>query len=1058
MYFFRNLRFNLFATTALMLSVMLGTSGNLTIAQVVPDSTLGSQGSRVRRGATIRPNVRGILIDGGARRDRNLFHSLRELNVRQGQNVYFENPSGVENVLTRITGNTPSTIRGTLGVLGNANLFLLNPNGIIFGRGAKLDLTGSFIGTTATSLEFADGSDFSATSPEDVPLLTIEPPAALRFSTASQGIQLEDGALRVNQGRTLALVGDGIELQTGSLTAPNGRIELGSIAGRGSVQLNQDPDGFSLGYEDAPKFSDIRVSGAIQTRRNNLVIDPMLIRAPRGNITLQARNFDASLTRVSVTTFDRFDQDATGTLTINATGSVNLGNSSGLFARVAEGSQVQNTQEIRGITIDAADLTVNSGSEVTTSTSGRGDGGSLTIRATGVVEVNNGSLRSQVDQGARGNGGNLTIRASHLSVLNGGVISTSTTNSRHRFGNVRSRQIGNAGDIVIRAAEIEVRGNTDTDRASLISANINSPSRKFNRINAVNGGDIIINTENLSLQDGGIISSSVLNGARGRAGDLMIEGLRNGQPAELVEMSGVVRVSDRCCPAALLAQLEGGRGRGGSIIIRSRQVRLRERGQISTSSEGRGNAGNITILDADSVEVSGARNFIVDRIEEREGDGRTIFVDPVTFLGTALFSIVDDSGRGNSGTIRVQSQNLFIQTGGFITTANLGQGNAGRIIIRSQDVRVQDYGIITTDNSGQGNAGQIIIRSQDLRVQDNSSITTANSGQGNAGRINIRSRDLRVQDNSSITTANSGQGNAGRINIRSQDLRVQDNSSITTANSGQGDAGGIFIEALNSVKLIEGGELNASIAGGAELGSEQGGRIRVRTPFLFLDQGRIITETTAGDGGDIVLEGTTSGSFMDRLVLVNRSLISATAGTEEAGGDGGNVAIRTNSLLASGNSDIAANAFSGSGGAANVNALEQAFGIAGRDDRNRRTNDVTASSEQGSQGIVTFSTQPFVLESDLIELESVLADVPQVAQACEAAGRQSQLQLFVGRSTLPFDPGSETYSSSNPSPSTDVIEAQGWEPIGDGEFHFRAESPTPVTASPRPIISRCHVP
>jgi len=949
MYFFRNLRFNLFATTALMLSVMLGTSGNLTIAQVVPDSTLGSQGSRVRRGATIRPNVRGILIDGGARRDRNLFHSLRELNVRQGQNVYFENPSGVENVLTRITGNTPSTIRGTLGVLGNANLFLLNPNGIIFGRGAKLDLTGSFIGTTATSLEFADGSDFSATSPEDVPLLTIEPPAALRFSTASQGIQLEDGALRVNQGRTLALVGDGIELQTGSLTAPNGRIELGSIAGRGSVQLNQDPDGFSLGYEDAPKFSDIRVSGGIQTQRNNLVIDPMLIRAPRGNVTLQARNFDASSAQVSVTTFDRFGQDATGTLTINATGSVNLSNFSGLFARVAEGSQVQNTQEIRGITIDAADLTVNSGSEVTTSTSGRGDGGSLTIRATGVVEVNSGSLRSQVDQVARGNGGNLTIRASHLSVLNGGVISTSTTNSRHRFGNVRSRQIGNAGDIVIRAAEIEVRGNTNTNRESLISANINPPSRKFNRINAVNGGDIIINTENLSLQDGGIISSSVLNGARGRAGDLMIEGLRNGQPAELVEMSGVVRVSNRCCSAALLAQLEGGRGRGGSIIIRSRQVRLRERGQISTSSEGRGNAGNITILDADSVEVSGARDPIVDRIEERKENGRTIrirFLDPITFLGTALFSRVDRPGRGNSGTIRIQAQNLLIQNGG----------------------------------------------------------------------------------------------------------------SITTANSGQGDAGGILIEALNSVKLIEGGELNASIAGGLELDSEQGGRIRVRTPFLFLDQGRIITETTAGDGGDIVLEGTTSGSFMDRLVLVNRSLISATAGTEEAGGDGGNVAIRTNSLLASGDSDIAANAFSGSGGAANVNALEQAFGIAGRDDRNRRTNDVTASSEQGSQGIVTFSTQPFVLESDLIELEGVLADVPQVAQACETAGRQSQLQLFVGRSTLPFDPGSETYSSSNPSPSTDVIEAQGWEPIGDGEFHFRAESPTPVTASPRPIISRCHVP
>ena len=72
----------------------------------------------------------------------NLFHSFQEFNVDANKGVYFTSPVGIENILSRVTGNNPAKIFGKLGVLtGNANLFLINPNGIIFGANASLLLS-----------------------------------------------------------------------------------------------------------------------------------------------------------------------------------------------------------------------------------------------------------------------------------------------------------------------------------------------------------------------------------------------------------------------------------------------------------------------------------------------------------------------------------------------------------------------------------------------------------------------------------------------------------------------------------------------------------------------------------------------------------------------------------------------------------------------------------------------------------------------------------------------------------------------------------------------------
>ncbi|MDY7005450.1 MAG: filamentous hemagglutinin N-terminal domain-containing protein [Cyanobacteriota bacterium] len=160
------------------------------IAQLLPDDTLGEENSVV----TPNVNIKGIesdRIDGGAQRGGNLFHSFQEFNVQRGRGVYFSNPDGVANILTRITGSNTSNILGTLGVLGNANLFFINPNGIIFGPDAKLDIGGSFYGATADSILFENGFEFATSNPQAPPLLTVNVPMGLRLPENPGSIQVE---------------------------------------------------------------------------------------------------------------------------------------------------------------------------------------------------------------------------------------------------------------------------------------------------------------------------------------------------------------------------------------------------------------------------------------------------------------------------------------------------------------------------------------------------------------------------------------------------------------------------------------------------------------------------------------------------------------------------------------------------------------------------------------------------------------------------------------------------------------------------------------------------
>jgi filamentous hemagglutinin family protein len=250
----------------------LDTSCALAQSNIVPDGTLGNERS------TVIPNFQGLPVEeitGGATRGVNLFHSFQEFNVSAGRRAYFFSPNAtIQNILARVTGNNPSRILGTLGTFGNSNpnLFLINPNGIIFGQNARLDVGGSFLASTASAVTFPNGIVFSATNPQAPPLLTINVPLGLQFGANpgrilvqgdGQGTRLTSDlidtnkALRVPSNQTLALVGAEISLEGATLKTAGGRIELGSVAQNSLVTLTPTQNGFALGYGGVQNFGDI---------------------------------------------------------------------------------------------------------------------------------------------------------------------------------------------------------------------------------------------------------------------------------------------------------------------------------------------------------------------------------------------------------------------------------------------------------------------------------------------------------------------------------------------------------------------------------------------------------------------------------------------------------------------------------------------------------------------------------------------------------------------------------------------------------------------------------
>ncbi|EGK86326.1 filamentous hemagglutinin N-terminal domain-containing protein [Microcoleus vaginatus PCC 9802] len=756
------------------------------IAQIIPDNSLGAESSR-----TVPDTINNLPSDritGGATRGANLFHSLQQFNVGEGRGAYFANPNGIANIFTRVTGGNPSNILGVLGVLGNANLFLLNPKGIVFGPNARLDVRGSFIGSTASGIFFDNGFEFSSANPSAVPLLAINIPVGLNFRenpgtivNTSQAIGSTPTlpplpveipvsnklGLAVDPGQTLALIGGEIQLQGGNLTAYTGQILLGSVKSPGLVQFEPTALGLNLNYGNIENFGNIEMNGAfintsgleggrIDIRGGNVTLNGSRILAlTLGNINGRGIDINAQQLRVNrgsqISTVALGD-GAAGNINIRATDSVEMsgigfesyqqflqnylrsGTGNPLDPQIVLSTATLGRGVAGAIAIDTGRLLIRNGSLVGSSTFASGNGGNITIRAE-VFDLAGSAINSGTFVGSTGIGGNITFEGERLIVRDGAAIS-SVTRSRAASGNINIK--ANESLEILR-----------TPAGSVLQTIISTTALGQNG----NAGNITINTKKLTISGGAGINSSsgaaigtqLLNTTGGLGGNVTI------RASESIEIGGVSEIlANGRRSISFIASDTYSSNRGGDIYISTPVLLLRSGGFISAGSFGTADAANVTI-DAQKVELIGNGN---------PGEFSSAIQASVGFL----YQLRNPNARANAGSLNFNVNQLRLRDSATVNVQALGTGQAGNINVRADSIALENKASInaSTDSGGGGNVN---IRAPDIQLRRGSRITTdASISEG--GNINIKS-DILValpNENSDIT-ANARSAGGGRVNI-----------------------------------------------------------------------------------------------------------------------------------------------------------------------------------------------------------------------------------------------------------------------------------------------------
>ncbi|NEO32565.1 MAG: S-layer family protein [Symploca sp. SIO3C6] len=763
---------------------------NAARTQITPDTTLPNNTVVIPEGNILR-------IEEGTKAGTNLFHSFEEFSVLSGSQAFFNNSTDIGNIISRVTGSQVSNIDGLIRANGTANLFFINPNGIIFGPDAQLNIGGSFIASTANSLKLADGSDFSATQPQAPPLLAINVPIGLQFGSVQASNGQNSGSivnrsqasslvplppltpqipsnvgLEVLPGQTIALLGRDIFLEGGNLTAFQGQIELGSIADSGFVSFTPTPTGVVLGYEGIENFGNIELSGIASV--NTIGLGGGTIRLVGDTVNLR------EVSSLLADTIGDFD-----------------------------GS---------GIEIQAAQFQLQDLAFISAGTAGTGAGGGITIDATQSVELSGigfenflttyisaalaGTLNpltreSGLFTGTIGTGtaGNITINTQQLRLSEGAIVFSPTFSQ------------GSGGNLEIIASDyVEVLGS------GLVTATNNIG----------NAGKITIDTGKLTIQDGAVVLTSTLGGGDG--GDIQVSA------SELVEVSKTRE--DSPIATTIATSSIGGNGRAGNLEIDTQSLLLTGGGAIITSSGvltrdevifGGGPGGDLTIKASDSVKVSGL---------SEENEFRSI-------LTTAAGS------SEPAGDLRIETKRLIIEDGATVTAATGAEGSGGNIFVEASEavevIGTSEDGLspsILSASSGDrfaqlffpgiiptGAAGSVIVSTKDFIVRDGASVNVTSLGLGDAGTLAVIAENIEL-DNSGSITADTKSGTGGNITLQVQELLQMNSNSRISTDAGSADGGNITID--TEILVAQG---NSDITANAQQGA--GGRVQINAAGIF---------------------------------------------------------------------------------------------------------------------------------------------------------------------------------------------------------------------------------
>ncbi len=738
-----------------------------------------------------------------------LFHSFSNFSIGTGDTGYFQfNNSNLQNIITRVTGGQLSNINGLIKVDGNSNLFLINPSGITFGANASLQMNGSFIASTANSIKFNNGTEYSAINPQNAPLLTVNVPFGLQLGANPGAITvLGNGhnlavnsnseivrtatvnGLNVNAGKTLALLGGNVNFDGGNVIATGGNVQIWSVANGellidNNGKINIQPAQTNINYKDISLIN----SSSIDTNGN-----------PAGNINLQGNNI--TLNTGSFILANTTGSGTSGNITLKGLNSINLTGFAAnrrVFTGIASDVSSNTTGMGGNVTIETPNLTLDRGAQISTNTAGSGNGGILTVKADNIkldfgTPLGPSGLFATVNKTGTGIAGKININTDKLQVLNGAQIAVTT------FG------FGNGGQLNITANQIELNGRSP-GTISGIFANVQQNTTG-------NAGIINLITSELNLLNGAQIGTNTFSSGSG--GQLNIK-------ANQVNISGVDSVNGN--PSAIAATVQtNANGNGGNVILTTDLLNIFNSGQVQVASFGIGNAGNL-LVNAKTIDVIGGN-----------------FTYP-----SGLFSSTTNSGNG--GNLQINSDNIKVENGGQIAVSTSGTGNAGNLIVNSNMIDLIGQsefgksGLFANAIKQSGNGGTITVNSNKLNITQNAIITASNfpsiansnttNGTGAAGDININVSDIFLDDQA-IITADTVSGNKGNININSNNLLFRHNSNISTNSTGTATGGNINIKTDNLVTIsTENNDITANSV------ANFGGRISITAKGIFGTQFR----------------------------------------------------------------------------------------------------------------------------------------------------------------------------------------------------------------------------
>ena len=906
-------------------------------AQIIPDATLGVENSVIIHDVEVR-GVIADLIEGGAVRDTNLFHSFTHLNVSEGLRLYFANPVGIENIIGRVTGGDVSQIMGTLGVDGGANLFLSNPQGFVFGEHSQLDVTGSFVATTG-SLQFEDGFEFSATDTQPNSPLTISVPLGLQLGanggeiinrgnlTAGQDLSLIAGDLdlegQVAAGRDLLLLGERVKIRD--------RVDAPFIAAAGGdllVQGNEGVDIFALNHGDSGLFSGgdmvLRSADAVGGDAHYWSGGSFRIETLDGGFGDLHSPYDPIIRSLG----DVFINGYQGaSLHILAGGKVEIPQ----FVWITGSDAIHGLKETVSLS-NGENLSIDGMSEPTLDIRAgleagaigmpgqTGSGGfalpnfvtttptnadiklgtiffnntTLTAPGRGKIFLTNQFLPNQslegdiqvnatVTTGDVQGGGSIVVDSRGEIAINGILAASALQSSGNYLGNGGNIKLFAESNLSISSklisfgqlgGEIDLRSNA----AILIKDDISS--RNFGP--GVNKGqDIDIRGNYISIMEGAFVGTSTTGQVD--AGDVFVEA--NG----FLEVVGTS--VNGLLPSTLLSQTQN-TGNAGSINISTKNLSVRDGARVAASTFDDGDAGNLTIKATEYVEVIGI-----------SADGK--------FQSNIRNGQVVTGGKGKGGILTIETGSLFVRDGAQLGTGTFGVGDGGTFKVEASNsievTGIADDGTpsgLFTETNSIGNAGNLELKTTKLNVRDGAIVSSATIGSGNAGYLSIEASEVELsgrgfngQRSRVFADVKLGAtGNGGLLEIKTDRLILKDSGQIGTGTFGLGSGSNLVIKASDSIEIsgINGGIFSSSE--GAMTGNA--GNISITTGDLIVRQQAQVNASTSGQGkgGNLTL-------FANNKVEIDATntssniatgLLSVTEGT----GDAGDIYIFTPYLIA----------------------------------------------------------------------------------------------------------------------------------------------------------------